>query len=116
MDFSIQKPLFLSVKIIKVLTHKRYYGYAKSNSPKNIELYLIKPYNKKKSTVGNGTMITFMASSKKAVDEFYNIGIKLGAKDEGAPGQRHNKDYYAYIRDPDGNKLAFYQFGSSLAS
>ena len=101
----ILKPL----KIKKVLTHKRYYGYAKVHTPKKIELYLIKPHNKKKSTIGNGTMITFSAESKKAVDEFYNLGIKQGAKDEGRPGPRHSKDYYAYIRDPDGNKLCVFK-------
>ena len=101
----VLKPL----KIKKVLIHDRYYGYAKSHSPKKIELYLIKPHNKKKATVGNGTMITFKARSKKVVKDFYNIGIKLGAKDEGAPGPRHGKDYYAYIRDLDGNKICIFK-------
>ena len=101
----ILKPL----KIKKVLTHKRYYGYARIQSPKKIELYLIKPHNKKRATFGNGTMITFSASSKKAVKDFYKIGIKLGAKDEGAPGPRHSKDYYAYIRDLDGNKICVFK-------
>ena len=97
----ILKPL----KIVKVLSHKRYYGYAKSATPKKIQLYIIKPFNKKKSTSGNGTMVTFSAKSKKEVNEFYNIGIKNGAKDEGKPGPRHGKDYYAYLRDLDGNKI-----------
>ncbi len=97
----ILKPL----KIVKVLSHKRYYGYAKSATPKKIQLYIIKPFNKKKSTSGNGTMVTFSAKSKKEVNEFYNIGMKNGAKDEGKPGPRHGKDYYAYLRDLDGNKI-----------
>ena len=85
--------------------HDRYYGYANEKSPKKTELYLIKPHNKKKATFGNGTMITFNAKSKKEVENFYNTGIKLGAKNEGSPGPRHGKDYYAYIRDLDGNKI-----------
>ena len=97
----VLKPL----KIKKTLTHLRYYGYSKITSPKKIELYIIKPHNKKKATIGNGTMVTFMAKSKKIVDEFYKIGIELGAKDEGKPGPRHGKDYYAYLRDLDGNKI-----------
>jgi len=64
----ILKPL----KIIKVLSHNRYFGYAKKETPKKIELYLIRPHNKKKATIGNGTMITFKANSKKNVNEFYN--------------------------------------------
>ena len=97
----ILKPL----NIKKVLIHERYYGYAKKGFNKKIELYIIKPHNKKKATIGNGTMVTFMAKSKKIVDEFYKIGIVLGAKDEGKPGPRHGKDYYAYLRDLDGNKI-----------
>ena len=97
------------LKIKKVLIHNRYYGYSKIQTPKKIELYLIKPQNNKKATFGNGTMITFNASSKKAVEDFYKIGIKLGAIDEGAPGPRHGKDYYAYIRDFDGNKICAFK-------
>ena len=101
----ILKPL----KIKRALKHHRYYGYSKIISPKKIELYIIKPHNKKKATFGNGTMITFQANTKKAVDDFYKIGIKLGAKDEGAPGPRHGKDYYAYLRDLDGNKICVFK-------
>ena len=101
----ILKPL----KIKKVLSHNRYNGYAKIKSPNKIELYLIKPHDKKKATNGNGTMITFQTTSKKIVNEFYKIGIKLGAKDEGMPGARHGKDYYAYLRDLDGNKICVFK-------
>ena len=101
----ILKPL----KIKRALKHHRYYGYSKIISPKKIEFYIIKPHNKKKATFGNGIMITFQASTKKAVDDFYKIGIKLGAKDEGAPGPRHGKDYYAYLRDLDGNKICVFK-------
>ena len=101
----ILKPL----NIKKVLNHYRYYGYAKKNSPKIIELYIITPHNKKKASIGNGTMIAFKANTKKIVDDFYKIGIRLGAKDEGRPGPRHGKDYYAYLRDLDGNKICAFK-------
>ena len=101
----ILKPL----KIKNTLKNKRYYGYSRERTLKKIELYLIKPHNKKKATVGNGTMITFRANSKKEVNDFYNIGIKLGAQNEGAPGPRHGKDYYAYLRDLDGNKICVFK-------
>ena len=101
----VLKPL----NIKRVLKHERYYGYAKRNNPKKIELYLIKPFNNKKATTGNGLMIAFKANSKREVDDFYRIGINLGAKDEGAPGPRHGQDYYAYIRDLDGNKICAFK-------
>ena len=101
--------ILISLKIKKVLTNNRYIGYARSTTLEKIELYIIKPHNKKKATIGNGTMFTFSASSKKIVDDCYKIAIKLGAKDEGKPGPRHGKDYYAYFRDLDGNKICIFK-------
>ncbi len=108
---NLKKSSFFYSKILKVLNikrvviNKRYHGFAKLKSQKKVELYIIKPHNKKKATIGNGTMITFLAKSNKEVNEFYNTAIKFGAKDEGKPGPRHGRDNYAYIRDLDGNKL-----------
>ena len=39
----------------------------------------------------------------------YDKAIELGASDEGAPGERLPIFYGAYIRDPDGNKICFYE-------
>ena len=108
---NLKKSSFFYSKILKVLKikrviiNKRYHGFAKLKTKKKVELYIIKPYNKKKATIGNGTMVTFLAKSNKEVNEIFNTAIKYGAKDEGKPGPRHSRDYYAYIRDPDGNKL-----------
>ena len=68
----------------------------------------MKPLNKKEATFGNGTMITFTADSKERVINFYNLALKLGGKDEGSPGPRHQEDFYAYFRDLDGNKICIY--------
>jgi hypothetical protein len=38
----------------------------------------MKPYNKKAASIGNGTMIAFLADTKKQVDQFYAIGLKNG--------------------------------------
>ena len=63
------------------------------------------PHNKQMATFGNGTMVTFNITSKKEVDIFYNLALKIGASDEGLPGPRHDEHYYAYFRDLDGNKI-----------
>ena len=34
------------------------------------------------------------------------LNCHCGAVDEGAPGVRSDGNYYAYIRDMDGNKIA----------
>ena len=73
----------------------------------NIEFYVTNPVNKEKATYGNGTQISFVVDSKETVDNFYNLGIKLGGKNEGAPGIRSN-DYYCYIRDLDKNKICVF--------
>lgn len=70
------------------------------------------PYDKGDPTPGNGTMVAFTADSKAEVDLMHARALKLGATDDGAPGQRIPDRFYgAYARDPDGNKFCFYVFG-----
>lgn len=70
------------------------------------------PYNKEPATPGNGTMLSIAPGSKEKVDELYHKAIALGARCEGAPGQRIPNTFYgAYVRDLDGNKLCFNHFG-----
>ena len=97
--------LLKSINIKNVIETDRYIGYAKNSSLNKVEFYLMLPHNKKTATFGNGTMITFEIISKKDVDMFYNLALKLGATDEGLPGPRHEEHYYAYFRDLDGNKI-----------
>ena len=99
--------------IFKTITSDRYIGYAKKNilesieqgKPELIEFYLMSPFNQKQAKNGNGTMIAFEAKTIQKVNEFYQIALKNGGTDEGSPGPRHGEDYYAYIRDIDGNKI-----------
>ena len=46
------------------------------------------------------------ADTREAVDKFYEVAISKGATDEGGPGVRKDGNYYAYVRDLDGNKIA----------
>ena len=70
------------------------------------------PFDGNAPSCGNGAMVAFSASSKAEVDAFYKKAISLGATSEGEPGQRIDDVFYgAYVRDPDGNKMAFYIFG-----
>ena len=100
--------ILLPFDIVQVDSDERYAGYANINFRKKIELYIMKPYNKEAATIGNGTMITFLADSKKIVDQFHAIGLENGGIDAGSPGPRHGEHYYAYIRDLDGNKICAY--------
>ncbi len=70
------------------------------------------PFDEQPAHRGNGNMIAFPAGSKENVEKMYEKAIELGAADEGEPGQRiPDKFYGGYVRDHDGNKLAFYHFG-----
>ena len=71
-------------------------------------LLVIKPYDGKRATPGNGTMVSLLARSKAEVDAVYNKAIELGGKDEGPAGPRGDDFYAGYFRDLDGNKLAVY--------
>ena len=92
------------INLKRVITNDKYIGYSSKEKPEDIEFYVTNPVNKEKATYGNGTQVSFVLKSKETVDKFYNLGIKLGGKDEGAPGVRSG-DYYCYIRDLDGNKI-----------
>ena len=92
------------IELERVVTNEKYIGYASKEKSDEIEFYVTNPVNKEKATFGNGTQISFLVNSKDLVNNFYNAGIKLGGKDEGAPGIRSG-DYYCYFRDLDGNKI-----------
>ena len=93
-----------TIKLERVVTNIKYAGYAPKKKPDEVEFYVTNPVNDQKASFGNGTQISFLVNSKDLVNNFYNTGIKLGGKDEGAPGIRSG-DYYCYIRDLDGNKI-----------
>jgi predicted lactoylglutathione lyase len=70
------------------------------------------PFDGEAPSNGNGAMIAFSCMSKDEVNEMHAKALTLGATDDGAPGQRIDDVFYgAYVRDADGNKLAFYIFG-----
>ena len=92
------------IELERVVTNEKYIGYASKEKSDEIEFYVTNPVNKEKATFGNGTQISFLINSKDTVNSFYNVAIKLGGKDEGAPGIRSG-DYYCYFRDLDGNKV-----------
>lgn len=55
------------------------------------------------------SVVAFTAVSWKAVDEFHAAALANGGTCDGPPGLRlhYAPDFYAaYVRDPDGNKVA----------
>ena len=74
-------------------------------------LSIIKPFDGKPATVGNGVMVALAAKDRKQVEAIYNKAIQLGGKDEGKPGDRGGNFYAGYFRDLDGNKLNAFFMG-----
>lgn len=78
------------------------------------ELMVTKPLNGNAATVSNGATVAFRAPSRASVREFHQRALALGGTCEGPPGPRPvaPSAFAAYVRDPDGNKLAAYCFAS----
>lgn len=76
-----------------------------STGPKSPAISILRPYDGKDATVGNGVMVAIAAGSPETVDAMHAKAIELGGADEGAPGPRGGNFYAGYFRDLDGNKL-----------
>ena len=77
---------------------------------------VLKPFDGKPATVGNGMMVSFSAGSRAKVDALHAKALSLGGRDEGKPGVRGpdgpHAFYGAYFRDLDGNKLCAFHVGA----
>ena len=85
------------------------WGTYEARGAREVALWVCKPIDGKPATAGNGAMVALCATSWAAVRGFYDAAIKKGGTPEGEPGLRpqYNEDFYAaYVRDPDGNKVA----------
>lgn len=99
--------------LVKGASDDSYAAYCPKSDPEEPEFYVTSPINKEPATAGNGTMIALLAETRKAVDDFHEAALASGGTDEGKPGLRpaDGSIYYAYARDPDGNKICAYCTG-----
>lgn len=82
----------------------QFYGFAEGTL-----FGVLRPHNGGPASGGNGTMLAFKVSSPDDVDRIYDAAIRLGATDDGKPGPRGERGFYAsYFRDSDGNKICVY--------
>jgi len=81
-------------------------GISWSASPDRTSLAVLKPFDGKPASVGNGVMVALGVANRDLVDRLHRRAIQLGATDEGTPGPRGTAGFYVgYFRDLDGNKL-----------
>jgi catechol 2,3-dioxygenase-like lactoylglutathione lyase family enzyme len=86
-------------------------GIAWGQSEDSPSLCLMRPFDGKPATVGNGVMVSLAADSRATVDRVYQKAMSLGGKDEGGPGARSETFYAAFFRDLEGNKLGCFFAG-----
>jgi len=86
-------------------------GIAWGHAPGEPCLGIMKPFDGKAATVGNGVMVAFGVDSREKVDRVHKKALELGGADEGAVGMRGNGFYAGYFRDLDGNKLNVFFYG-----
>jgi catechol 2,3-dioxygenase-like lactoylglutathione lyase family enzyme len=75
------------------------------------DLYVKAPFDGKSASVGNGSMVAFEARRQSQVRDLHAAALAAGGSDDGAPGFRdaYGADFYvAYLRDPQGNKIALF--------
>lgn len=85
------------------------WGTYEDDGLREVALWVGTPFDGGPATPGNGTMVALRASSWRQVERFHAEALAQGGTSEGAPGLRpqYHPDFYAaYVRDPDGNKLA----------
>lgn len=104
------RDLLATIGVKELIKMERIVFLGKSNKEPMLAVCI--PYNKEAPAPGNGNMLAIAPGSKELVDQLYKKAIELGATCDGEPGQRiPNVFYGAYIRDMDGNKIAFSHFG-----
>ena len=75
------------------------------------DFYVKAPFDGHMATTGNGNMVAFQATHQAQVRQLHAAALAAGGSDEGAPGFRAAygpRFYVAYLRDPDGNKIALF--------
>lgn len=84
---------------------------APGQSPASPDFYVKAPFNGAPATAGNGMMVAFEARDQRQVRALHAAALAAGGTDDGAPGFRaaYGADFYvAYLRDPQGNKIALF--------
>ena len=69
-------------------------------------LGVMKPFDGKPASCGNGNMVALVVQKLEQVDAVHRKALAAGGTDEGPPGPRGSGGFYGgYFRDLDGNKL-----------
>ncbi|MEL6520681.1 MAG: VOC family protein [Pseudomonadota bacterium] len=104
-------PLFELMGLSPCYSDEQVVSWGDKADPTIPRFFVCHPFDGGAAASGNGTMTAFQIDSASSVDRLYDIALRGGGRDEGKPGFRPetygDQFYVAYVRDLDGNKLAF---------
>ena len=101
-------PVLAALGLRRVWLNGDWAGYGPEGDEHGVIL-ICAPFDGEPARAGNGMMIGLHADSPAKVDAFHAAALANGGTCEGPPGERadYGAGYYlAYVRDPDGHKLA----------
>lgn len=87
-------------------TYRGERGVGWGTGPDKPMIIVMKPFDGKPATIGNGSMTAIPVANPAQVGALHAKCLALGGTCEGPPGDRGGGFYGAYFRDLDGNKLA----------
>ena len=87
-------------------------GRVYGNAERQPVFSIVRPFDGRAATAGNGTMASFLVDRHEHVDAAHAMALALGGRDEGAPGPRMGV-HAAYFRDLDGNKICVIHIAAS---
>lgn len=71
-------------------------------------IMVVRPHDGQKASPGNGTMLAFRVAHVQEVSAVHALVLSIGGTSAGLPGPRGDWGEFAYMRDPDGNKMAVF--------
>ena len=83
------------------------------------EFWVQTPEDGAPAEIANGVHFAFLAPSKQAVQDFWEVALEAGAKPDGEPGPRphYGAPYYGcFVRDLDGHKIEAMFWDAEMAS
>lgn len=106
---AVYTPVFEAMKLDLCWKDDSCFSYGKAQDLSFPRFIVGLPFDGEPATVGNGVMTAFQFEDTEMVDRLHDIALKHGGRSEGEPGYRpqYAEGFYAYVRDPDGNKRAF---------
>lgn len=98
--------LFSVIEANRIMADEHIILWAKK--PGDAMFSVIVPNDGKEATIGNGTMAAIAVDSLATIEKLHAKALSLGATCEGKPGPRGDSYNFGYVRDLEGNKMAFF--------